>query len=414
MLARTSFKIYTEINVLMATGHRVSAAQFSTTIKNDRIQVDHLVIGAGVVGLSIAERLSRHSTASTLLLDQHSVFGNETSSRNSQVIHAGIYYPDDSLKTKLCIRGRELMYDLCNKNNIPFKKIGKWIVAVSQQQTEDLHALQKKAHGLGVETFFLTKKAAIKEEPHVSAYSVLASPTTGILDVHRYMQYLENAFIDQGGTTSYHSLVSAIEKHVNGGYLVTIRSSDGSHTQIVAGVLVNAAGLYATNIASMLMPPSQTASLQMHYCKGHYFSYRRSNSPVSRLIYPLPEKNVQSLGIHCTLDLEGRLKFGPDVLFIDNCTDYSMGSDCDDGGAVMRKFHQAITLYMPMVNLSDLKADFVGIRPKLSGPGEPFRDFVIEIPDELPGFVNLIGIESPGLTSSQAIAEHVHMLLFGK
>eukprot|EP00842_Homolaphlyctis_polyrhiza_P003789 jgi/Hompol1/4410/HPOL_003655-RA len=373
----------------------------------DTITVDHVVVGAGVVGLSIAERLSRHGT--TLLLERWNSFGTETSSRNSEVIHNGIYYPDDSLKTKLCIRGRQLLYELCEQQGIPHRRVGKWIVAVSPEQATDLEKLHRKATGLGVPTLFLDQASARAAEPNVKADLVLVSPETGIIDSHSLMQYLEGRFIDQEGIAGYGTVVRSIERDsVGGNFRVGAQASDGSMSFISAGVVVNSAGLGAEKIAAMVLPPSRMSHLKLNWCKGHYFAYMPQKPLVSRLIYPMPEKNLAGLGIHCTLDLSGRAKFGPDTLYVDSPTDLSIR---DDDGVLLEKFHRAIATYMPNVRKDQLQADYTGMRPKLAGPGQPFRDFVIEIPDDVPGFVNLVGIESPGLTSSQAIAEHVTFML---
>ncbi|KAJ1343895.1 hypothetical protein BSLG_001556 [Batrachochytrium salamandrivorans] len=421
---------------IAAIRKRAAGCMYSTlapamsTLARDTIYVDHMsvyghectpdfallkqVIGAGVVGLAIAERLSRQGTnTTTLLVDQWPQFGSETSSRNSQVVHAGIYYPKTALKTTLCIRGRELLYDLCKRAHLSHRQLGKWIVAVLPDQADDLYQLHLKAQDLAVPTYFLDKTTAQRQEPNVYAHSVLVSPTTGIIDSHEYMQYLESSFISQKGITSYRSKVTGIEKQSDGRYMVRVKLADAIEHQIVCRVLVNSAGLAATEIASMLLPRTATATLRIQYFKGHYFAYKPQRSIVSRLIYPMPDKNLQSLGIHCTLDMEGGLKFGPDVVSVELPTDYTLGPECEEGGALLDKFHSAISGYLPLVNKCDLRPDFAGIRPKLYGPGEDFRDFVVEIPDGFDGFVNLVGIESPGLTSSLAIAEYVLQLLTG-
>ncbi|KAI8929200.1 FAD dependent oxidoreductase [Entophlyctis helioformis] len=330
------------------------------------------VIGSGVVGLAVAQRLSASKPAAqTLLVDRWPHFGAETSSRNSEVIHAGIYYPDDSLKTRLCIRGRELLYTTCKQQRIPHSNVGKWIVAVSASQAEELERLHRKAAGLGVHTHFIAQSLASEMEPAVKAHSVLVSSTTGIIDSHAFMQYLENSFVAQGGIAGYNSTVTSLARDASGRYTATIRSPDGQTSTVVAASVVNAAGLASSSIASMLLPPHLTSHLKMHFCKGHYFSYR----PAGRLV---------------------RAKFGPDTLYVDSPTDYSL--DAEDG-SLLDKFHRAVSTYMPTVKRSDLQPDYTGIRPKLA------------VPAGYGGFVNLVGIESPGLTSSLAIAERVMELL---
>ncbi|KAJ3280619.1 hypothetical protein HK104_000537 [Borealophlyctis nickersoniae] len=338
-----------------------------------------------------------------MVLDRHASFANETSSRNSEVIHAGIYYPHDSLKTRLCIRGKRLLYDLCERHNIPHRRMGKWIVAVDSSQEEYLHKMKERADSLGVPVEFLSGEKARQTEPNVNAKTVLVSPTTGIIDSHTYMQVLENKITEQGGDLIYRTAVTAISpaSSPTSGYIV--QTPDATiHTR----TLVNSAGLAADRIAAMLLPPHMLSHLRIKPCKGRYYSLRQRSSkpPVSRLIYPVPEANLQGLGVHCTLDMAGKVKFGPDTVYTDRVDDYSIEEDPE----LLDRFHRAIVKYMPGTRKEDLYPDYAGVRPKLSGPGEPFRDFVIEIPEGFPNFVNLVGIESPGLTASPAIAELVN------
>ncbi|TPX37240.1 hypothetical protein SmJEL517_g01105 [Synchytrium microbalum] len=376
--------------------------------------VDHVVIGAGVVGLAVAERLSRRPNTSTLVLERHAQFGYETSSRNSEVIHAGIYYPPTSLKTKLCIRGRELMYQTCADARIPFKKMGKWMVAVESEESEYLHQMKDKADKLGVPTTWLTRQQIVDGEPNLVAKEVLFSPETGVLDSHAFMEYLEARLKNQEGDIIYRHPVESISSARGGGYL--IRVGGPTPSLIKTRILVNSAGLYSDRIAAFLLPEHYgpgTAN-QIRYTKGHYYGLRGSSTLVHRLIYPCPEKqareNVTYLGVHCTLDLTGRLRFGPDALYVDRPDDYKV-NDADE--VYLTGFHAAIKRYLPSVRKDDLYPDYTGIRPKLSGYGEPFRDFVIKEESDrgFPGFLNLVGIESPGLTSSLAIAEHIETQL---
>ncbi|KAG0314731.1 hypothetical protein BGZ97_009014 [Linnemannia gamsii] len=411
-------------------------------------EVDHLVIGAGVVGLAIAERLAAKGGASTLLVDKNAAAGQETSSRNSEVIHAGLYYPPNSLKTKLCIRGNEMMYDLCERYNVEHQQITKWVVGQSESDLEYLENLSKKADKLlprtkrmpGPPTFLLSQEEMRVQEAFVKGRAALVSPRTGIVDVHGLMQLLETRFQDHGGNFVLRCEVSGLEKLASGGFKVSMDTPAGP-VVVKAGTVINSAGLHSDKVYNMLQWPSMafTASasetmagddssakdasladldptnfesplppLKLHYCKGHYYGYS-GKALVSRLIYPVPDKNLTGLGTHLTLDLAGRMRFGPDVLYVDDPHDYSIDPLTVGSTSSMKKVSQVIQTYLPAIKSSSLYADYAGIRPKLAGPGEPFRDFIIHHHD---GFVNLAGIESPGLTSSLAIAEHVETLIY--
>ncbi|KAH8553089.1 FAD dependent oxidoreductase [Umbelopsis sp. PMI_123] len=374
--------------------------QYSVMRKPD-LEVDNLVIGGGVVGLAVAERLARtRSPESTILLERNGMIGEEISARNSEVIHAGLYYPEDSLKTKLCIRGKNMLYDLLQNTNIPYKKLGKWVVSENEDQTSYIKSLHEKSQRIGVPTFFMTADEARKEEPELFAHSVLVSPTTGIIDSHSYMEYLESTFTSSGGDIALGSEVRSIRQaSLTGGYLVEVATPPTSDTPtlVLAKHVFNSAGLNADKVANMLMPNRY----KLHYAKGQYFGYRKK-SPFSRLIYPCPEKNLAGLGTHLTLDMAGRCKFGPDVLYIDNSNDYSVADD----DKKLDQFVNAVKKYYPNVDKSSLYPDYAGIRPKLAGPGAPFQDFIIREEADFRNFYNLIGIESPGLTSSLAIAEY--------
>ncbi|CAO3688155.1 unnamed protein product [Umbelopsis vinacea] len=367
------------------------------------MEVDNLVIGGGVVGLAIAERLARtRSTETTILVERNGRIGEETSSRNSEVIHAGLYYPESSLKTRLCIKGKNMLYDLLQTTNIPYKKVGKWVVAENEDQTTYIKDLHEKSKRIGVPTFFMTSEEAHKEEPEVRAHSVLVSPTTGIIDSHSFMEYLESSVNSSGGDIALGSQVRSIRTATGGGYLVEVATppSSATATLVFAKHVFNSAGLHADKIANMLIPNSY----KLYYAKGQYFGYRKK-SPVRRLIYPCPEKNLAGLGTHLTIDMAGRCKFGPDVSYIQDWADYSVADD----DVKLEQFVQAVQKYYPNVDKHSLYADYAGIRPKLAGPGGPFQDFIIREESEagFNNFFNLIGIESPGLTSSLAIAEHV-------
>ncbi|KAJ3185753.1 hypothetical protein HDU85_001112 [Gaertneriomyces sp. JEL0708] len=386
------------------------ARRFATaaTRPEPEVHVDNVIVGAGVVGLAVAERLSRHA-GSTFVLEKHPSFGQETSSRNSEVIHAGIYYPPTSLKTKLCIKGNRLMYAFCKRHDIPHRRVGKWIVGTGEEQRRYLEDLKNRADALNVDVRWVNAERVRKEEPNVIADSVLESTTTGIVDSHGVMACLESKALDRGVETFYNTNVASISPSAsNDGYLVsTISTTTAETLTIHTKRLINASGLSSDVIGNMLPSTDQTPH-KIFPCKGHYYSFLPSRPCVRRLIYPVPERNLKGLGIHCTVDLAGRVKFGPDALYIDSKSDYAISYDDNER---KRNFVRAIRMYLKGVEADDIQADYTGIRPKLSGPGEPFRDFVIEQPPGYEGWINLLGIESPGLTASLAIAEKVEHLL---
>ncbi|KAI9502948.1 hypothetical protein GGI25_003222 [Coemansia spiralis] len=395
------------------------------------VVVDHLVIGAGVVGLAIARQLSSRSGTTTLVVDKNEKLGMETSSRNSEVIHAGIYYPKDSLRTKLCIEGKNALYDYCNRRNVPFGKVGKWVVAQNDEQAEYLHRLAKHCVDLDVPVEIIGKTQAQGIEPFVRTHQVLVSPTTGILDSHAYMLALHQDLEDNGADFAPNTEVIAIstgqqkykqEKDGNSttsdGYrvLVSTGDSDTPFMAIKASVVVNAAGLWADRIANMLVPEHHEwrTKYKLHFAKGRYYMYTGGTDgsakiKVNRLIYPVPDKQITSLGTHLTIDMGGAIRFGPDLEWITSNTNYAADSASSIDDAV-----SAISEYLPGISAEDLSPGYTGIRPKLQPPGGAFRDFVIkeEADTGFPGFVNLLGIESPGLTASLAIARMVNSLVY--
>ncbi|KAF7730237.1 hypothetical protein EC973_002480 [Apophysomyces ossiformis] len=386
-------------------------ARSFSTLQAPHVEVDNLVVGAGVVGLAIAESLTRiRASDTTIIAEKNKYVGEETSSRNSEVIHAGIYYPPESLKTKLCIRGNRLLYELLSRTSIPYRRLGKWIVAQSPEQTKYLETLHDKAASLGVETYFCSEEDRLQQEPHIRAQSVLVSPSTGIIDSHALMDYLQQQIVHNGGDIALCTAVTNMRPaSTMPGYLVELvtRSSSAyeEKTVVLAKRVFNAGGLHADKISNMLMP----GRYKLHYAKGHYYTYRNPVS-VNHLIYPCPEKNLAGLGTHLTLDMAGKIKFGPDVQYIDNPYDYNVP---DEESMDKSCFTKAIQEYLPSINKDSLKPDYAGIRPKLAGPGEPFRDFIIkeEADSGHDNFFNLVGIESPGLTASLAIADYVGQLI---
>lgn len=364
----------------------------------DKIFFDTVVIGCGVIGLAVA-RESALSGLRTLAIDKEKTFGSVTSSRNSEVVHAGIYYKPSSLKAQLCVSGKDKLYDYCNQNCIPFRKLGKYIVALNDIQATELAAIHDRAWENGVSDLMMIDRndlGKIGTTPNIVA--ALFSPSTGIVDSHAYMQQLETDFINSGGITSYFTNVLAIEIQSNG--LFMLRMND--EIIVECKNLINAAGLNALYIRQMFCDDAQ-GSYTNCFKKGSYFGYSGKHTFTS-LIYPIPEKH--GLGIHLTLDLNGRARFGPDVEDCDT-VDYSVAE------ASKEKFYRSIKQYWPDVIKDRLYADYSGIRPKVSHNGSIAQDFIIEtaLDHGHDGAVNLLNAESPGLTASLAIAEYVSEFL---
>ncbi|KAJ2083496.1 hypothetical protein H4R24_000769 [Coemansia sp. RSA 988] len=402
----------------LTTRAYTSAAQrLASCAAEDMTDIDHLVIGGGVVGLAVGRQLAARSAASTLVVDKNRHPGMETSSRNSEVIHAGIYYPVDSLRTKLCIEGKRLLYDYCRQHAVPHARIGKWVVAQDDAQTESLHSLARHCADIGVPAQLLSTGQAAAEEPCVRAHAVLASPTTGIVDSHALMLALLQDLRDRGADYAPCAEVVAIHAESDGGYraLVATGDSDTPYMPVRARAVVNAAGLWADRIANMLIPDTHEwrTKYRLHFAKGCYYAYTPAPGAtpikVHRLVYPIPDKHATSLGTHLTLDMTGAIRFGPDLEWILSNTDYAV----DSAAATRSVAAAAIATYLPQIRAQDLSVDYAGIRPKLQPPGGSFRDFVIqeESAAGFPAFVNLVGIESPGLTASLAIARMVDGLL---
>ena len=371
------------------------------------------VIGAGVVGLAVARKLAARAGTSTLLIERHGAVGTETSSRNSEVIHAGLYYGPDSLKTKLCIAGKRMMYDLCARENIPHRNTKKWIVAQDDQQLDELTKVHNFAKSIGVPTRFISAEEAKRREPDVRAQAgVLESETTGIVDSHGLMTWLEGEFQSLGGDTAFHTEVTGIQRKSAGSFEIQTKDAGGVASEsITTEILVNSGGLYAIPISNMLLPPDR--HLTPFYAKGTYFSYAAPHPKPSTLIYPAPKPGFGGLGTHLTLDLSNppRVRFGPDEEWVDSPDDYSPNRDRITAAIAQ------IKEFLPSLDADALEVDYCGIRPKLSSKssissGKDFQDFIIRKEQDFDGFVNLLGIESPGLTSSLAIADHVDQLLY--
>jgi L-2-hydroxyglutarate oxidase LhgO len=362
------------------------------------------VVGAGVVGLAVAARLAR-DIPDVVLLERHERHGLETSSRNSEVIHAGMYYPTDSLKARLCVEGNRLLYQACEAHGISHRRIGKLIVAASPAEVPALEALLAQGRRNGVELGMLTGSESAALEPHVPAVAALHSPNTGIVSAHALMDHLAREGLAAGGVIQYRAELLGVEP-MPGGFRLTLRTPDGDET-FTTERLVNAAGQDSDTVAALAGIDVDAAGYRLRWCKGSYFSVVPGKvGLVSRLVYPVP--GHVSLGVHAVLGLEGRLRFGPDVEYLAERTP-RYGVDAGRRAA----FGEAVRRLVPAIRDEDLEPDMSGIRAKLQGPGEPFRDFVIREESDrgLPGLVSLVGIDSPGLTAALAIADHVAGLL---
>jgi len=363
-------------------------------------RVDAVVVGAGVVGLAIARRLALDERE-VIVLERHDAVGSETSSRNSEVIHAGIYNLPRRLKTTLCVTGRAMLYRYCAEHGVPHARLGKLIVAVEQAEIATLAKIKEQGEINGVDDLvWLTGDAAMALEPQLVCVAAVLSPSTGIVDAHQLMLALEGDIEDAGGVVVLKAPVEAGEVRNDG---IRLSVGGAEPMQLQARTVINAAGLGAMDLARALkgLPPQHAAPLW--FAKGNYFRLTRK-APFSRLIYPIPVPG--GLGTHMTLDLAGRARFGPDVEWVDSLN-YAVDPSRGD------KFYGDIRRYWPDLPDGALAPDYAGIRPKLGPAGSPILDFRIEGPAQhgVPGLVNLFGIESPGLTSCLAIAEHVAGLL---
>lgn len=361
-----------------------------------------IVVGAGVIGLGVARALAL-AGHETLIVESAGGIGTGTSSRNSEVIHAGIYYPKNSLKARLCVQGRNLLYDYCAQSHVPHKKIGKVIVAAEEAQIPKLKELNEKARANGVEDLqFLSKAEINRREPHVRAVAALYSPSTGIIDSHKFMESLQGDFENAGGLIAYEAPVLSASIHANG---ITLEVGGKDPTTLEAKYMVNAAGLNAVPLLHSLhhFPPAHIP--KHYYAKGNYFLLS-GKSPFTHLVYPIPV--AAGLGTHATLDMGGQCRFGPDVEWVDDPHNLAVNPNRT------ASFYEAIRTYWPDVPEGALQPGYAGMRPKLQAPHEPAADFLIQGPQThgIRGLVNLLGIESPGLTSSLAIAEMTKALLF--
>ena len=359
-------------------------------------RVECVVVGAGVIGLAVARALAL-AGIEVLVLEQAYTIGFETSSRNSEVIHGGLYYPLGSLKARSCVEGRHRLYGYCRERGVPYARLGKLIVATSEAEIAGLEKIASTARGNGVEDLeWLSPTQARRLEPALNCVAALLSPSTGIIDSHALMLAYQGEAEAAGAIVVLRTpALSGSVRH--GGFELAIGGDEP--TRIRCRFLVNAAGLHAAALARMIegVPPETIPPA--YFCRGVYFTLS-GPAPFHRLIYPVPVAG--GLGVHITLDLAGQPRFGPDVEWI-SAVDYTVDP------ARGEVFYAAIRTYWPGLPDGALQPGYAGIRPKISGPGEPAADFVVQRPDAhgVPGLVNLYGIESPGLTASLPLADEV-------
>lgn len=355
--------------------------------------IDCIVLGAGVVGLAVARELAL-SGREVLIAEAAEGIGTGTSARNSEVIHAGIYYPQGSLKARLCVEGKQMLYEYCGQRGIPHERLGKLIVAADPRQTARLADIARRARLNGVDDLYLISGAeAAVLEPALVCDAALVSPSTGIVDSHGLMLALQGDAENAGAQCAFRTPFLEGRVLENGEFLLSFGGDEAM--ELTAGCVVNAAGLAAPGAARRLAGQPQALIPPAYYCKGSYFTLS-GRSPFTRLIYPMPDS--AGLGVHLTVDLGGQAKFGPDTEWVD-------GEDYDIDPRRGDSFYAAVRSYWPALPDGALQPGYTGIRPKIVGPGEPAADFVIAGPRThgINGLVNLFGIESPGLTASMAI-----------
>jgi L-2-hydroxyglutarate oxidase LhgO len=371
----------------------------------DQMDAEFTIIGAGAVGLAIAQKISENHHG-VYLIEKHSSFGQETSSRNSEVIHAGIYYTPGSLKAKLCTEGNRLMYDFCKKYDVPYKNCGKLIVASTEKEIGVIEGIRNTALLNDVELTIIDEKQIHELEPHIKALKALFSPTTGIVDSHCLMKQYETNSINNGAQIAYGSEVIGISRKAIG-YEITILDADKSKYSFTTRYIINSAGLTSDLVSEMAGMTDE--NLKIHFCKGEYFRINPpKNKLINRLVYPVPHHNMEGIGIHVTIDMAGGVKLGPDVKYLEsNDYDYKLTPSKHEA------FFTSARKFLPFLEFDDIAPEMAGIRPKIQKLGEPLKDFYIreESGRSCPGFINLIGIESPGLTSSLAIANYVNNLI---
>ena len=354
------------------------------------------VIGAGVLGLAVAAELSEKNEG-VYIFEKNAKFGQEASSHNSGVIHSGIHYPPGTLKAKLCVKGNTLLYEICEKYRIPYKKLGKLTVAVEEKEIDELDKLMQMGKANGVEGLkFLDGEAVKKLEPYVEVEKALYSPSTGIVEPDELMNYFYAKAHRNNAVFVAETEVTGLRK-VDGGFEVS-GVSVGEKFSVIAKTVVNCAGLYSDKIASLVGLDVDKLGYRLYHCKGDYFRVV-GKPPIKMLVYPVPKG--AGLGIHLTPDMSGSIRLGPNSYYVDKI-DYNVESS-------EKEFREDVKKFLPIIEKYNIQADSAGIRPKLQGPNDSFKDFVIrhEVDRGLFGFINLVGIESPGLTAAPAIGEFV-------
>ncbi|XP_024530644.1 L-2-hydroxyglutarate dehydrogenase, mitochondrial isoform X1 [Selaginella moellendorffii] len=397
------------------------------SIRAPREAVECVVIGAGIVGMAIARQLAI-AGKNVVVVEAGSAVGTGTSSRNSQVIHAGIYYPVRSLKAALCVLGNKAMYSYCQERSIPFKRLGKLIVATSLQQAKTLLRLQETGVANGAEDLrMITAAEAMAMEPELNCVKALWSPSTGIVDSHSLMLSLQADAEEKGVALALNSTVLGGTVRSDGGLDIVVHETSSAANKSVdelvstaemvlsASYVINSAGLHATAIARNIEGLSSSSIPENYFAKGNYFAISSSKAPFSRLIYPVPEEG--GLGVHLTIDLGGATRFGPDVQWLKlSTTSVTTEFDYSVDPARARSFYPEIRKYFPGLPDESLVPDYSGVRSKLCGPGQGgsgCSDFMIQGKKDhgIPGLVHLFGIESPGLTACMEIAKRVCQIL---
>lgn len=363
-------------------------------------RVECVVIGAGVVGLAVARQLAQ-AGREVIVLEAAGMIGTETSSRNSEVIHAGIYYPTGSLKARSCVAGKHRLYDYCAAHGVPHRRCGKLIVAATAAQNATLEQIRAKAAANGVNDLeWLTPEQVAEREPEVFCTGALLSPSTGIIDSHGLMLAYQGDAEDGGAMLAFHAPVERGRIADDG---IVLEVGGATPMTLCAQSVVNSAGLHAPALAARLEGFKRELVPTPYFCKGNYFTLAGAR-PFSHLVYPVPEE--AGLGVHVTIDLGGQVRFGPDVEWVD-------GIDYDVDPRRAEVFYAAIRTYYPGLKDGAIEPGYAGMRPKISPKGTQAADFVVQGPREhgVPGLVNLFAIESPGLTASLALAEEVEQAL---
>jgi len=366
-------------------------------------EIDVAIIGAGVIGLATAREIAQ-GKKEVFVFEKNRTFGLETSSRNSEVIHAGIYYPEDSLKAKLCVEGRNLLYRLCSEHSIACKKSAKIIVAADENEITWLEQLYEQGRKNGIDDLVLLSRTEVKKlEPNVEARAGLLSPSSGIVDSHSLLKFLHDQARERGTEFVFATEVVGVER-IGTRYKIQIKDRDGI-SDVLVHVILNCAGLSSDRIAQLAGIDIAKAGYRLHYCKGEYFSVdSKYKNLIGRLIYPTPEHAGH--GIHWRQALDGRVLLGPSAHYVE-AIDYSVGE------THRQYFYTSAKRFLPFLEPEDLAPESAGIRPKLQGPRDDFRDFVIAHEEKagFPGLINLIGIESPGLTAALATARYVGRMM---